>query len=200
MTVRILAALACVVLPASAWAQSAHHADFSGLKMGADADYRWHDGDYRVTTLGADLDRKKGGFGYRGRLGLDAQFGRAVVGAEAGFGGGGGKLKLENTVGSYKLEPGLTWDVSSRVGVLALPNALLYGRAGYSWLRVKEKTEFVANLKDVKDRYTEGGLLYGVGLEAAVSEGAFLRAEYSRVKYNDDFSSSKAQVGFSFGF
>ncbi|WP_204319679.1 outer membrane protein, partial [Klebsiella aerogenes] len=67
-----------------------------------------------------------------------------------------------------------TWDVSGRAGVLPAPNVLLYGRAGYSWLRVRETTDFrAANLKDIDSSVTEKGFLWGGGVEAGVMPGVY---------------------------
>ncbi|WP_204268186.1 hypothetical protein, partial [Escherichia coli] len=67
-------------------------------------------------------------------------------------------LTAASPTGDYALKPGWTWDVSGRAGVLPAPNVLLYGRAGYSWLRVRETTDFrAANLKDIDSSVTEKG-------------------------------------------
>ena len=193
---------ALVVMPSAAFAQSREEATLAGFKVGALIDYRWHDGDFRVPTIAAKVDEKEGGIGYRGHIGYDAQIGKALlIGAEAGIGRGGKALVGSSTAGDYSLKPRWNWDASGRVGVLPASNVLLYGRAGYSWLRVRETTDFRAtNLKDLKTSSTEKGFLWGAGIEAAVTQGVSARAEYARVNYRDGLASSKVQLGMSLGF
>lgn len=193
---------AVALMPTAALAQSRDDVTFTGVKIGASVDYRWHDGDFPLPRIAGKLDEKKGGIGYRGHIGFDTQIGSAlVIGAEGGIGRGGNELTAANTNGDYTLKPRWTWDVSGRAGVLPAPNVLLYGRAGYSWLRVRETTDFrPAALKDLKTSGTEKGFLWGAGVEAAVTRGVFARAEYGRVNYRDGLTSSKIQLGMSVGF
>lgn len=193
---------AIVVMPSAATAQSREEVTLTGVKVGATIDYRWHDGDFQVRRIATKVDEKEGGIGYRAHVGYDAQVGKALlIGAEAGIGRGGKALAGSSTTGDYSLKPRWTWDVSGRVGVLPAPNVLLYGRAGYSWLRVRETTDFRAtNLKDLKSSSTEKGFLWGAGIEAGVTQGVSARAEYVRVNYRDGLTASKIQMGMSLGF
>ncbi len=200
-----LAAGLLVLAPAVASAKSLDAGDtptFGGAKVGMDMDYRWTDADHALPRIASSIDRKKGGVGYRARIGYDAQMGNLlVIGAEAGIGRGGRTLTTASPLGEYMVKPRWTWDVSGRAGILAAPTVLLYGRAGYSWLRIREKTDFRATTsKDLSTSSTAKGLLYGGGLEVAVSPGLFVRAEYNRVNYGDGLKTSKALLGITAGF
>ncbi|QNQ08994.1 outer membrane protein [Sphingomonas alpina] len=197
-----LIAGALALVPTASLAQSAEDATFGGVKIGASLDYRWHDGEYSLPRIATRIDEDRGGIGYRAHIGYDAQIGSAfVIGGEAGFGRGGKTLRTESLAGDYSIKPRWNWDASGRVGVLPTRSILVYGRAGYSWLRVREKTDFrdIA-LKDKESSSTEGGILYGGGIETAISSGYFVRAEYNRVNYGDGFKSSKILLGVSVGF
>ena len=183
-------------IPGTAFAQSGGDATFGGVKVGVSIDYRWHDGDYSLPRIASRIDQSKGGIGY------DAQLGDLlVIGAEAGIGRGGKTLTAASPTGDYALKPGWTWDASGRAGILPAPNVLLYGRAGYSWLRVRETTDFRAtNLKDLRTSGTEKGFLWGAGIEAGISPGMYARAEYSRANYRDGLTASNVRLGLSVGF
>lgn len=184
-------------------AQDVHDAPtFGGVKVGADIDYRWTEADHSLPRIASSINQTKGGIGYRVHVGYDAQVGNMlVIGAEGGIGRGGKTLSVASITGDYSIKPRWTWDVSGRVGVLAAPTVLLYGRAGYSWLRVREKTDFRAVAsKDLSTSATEKGFLYGGGIETAISPGLFVRAEYNRVNYRDGLKTSRALLGVSAGF
>jgi len=194
-----------VLAPAIACAQArdVHDAPtFGGIKVGADIDYRWMEAEYSLPRIASDIDRKKGGIGYRAHVGYDAQIGNMmVIGAEGGISRGGKTLSVASVTGDYSIKPSWSWDISGRVGVLAAPTVLLYGRVGYSWLRVREKTDFRAiTSKDLDTSATEKGFLYGGGIETAVSPGLFVRAEYNRINYHDGLKTSRASLGVSAGF
>ncbi|MES2056209.1 MAG: porin family protein [Pseudomonadota bacterium] len=198
-----LIAGALAFAPTAAFAQSHEEkTTFTGVKVGASVEYRWADAEYKLPRIASKIDENKGSLGYRAHIGYDAQIGSMlVIGGEAGIGRGGKTLKTSSPIGDYSLKPRWSWDASARAGILAAPTVLLYGRAGYSWLRVREKTDFRDSaLKDLNTSGTEKGFLYGAGIETAISPGVFVRAEYDRVNYGDGFKSSKAQLGISVGF
>lgn len=193
------------LVPGAAVAQasdsSRYVTTFTGMKVGASVDYRWYDGDYSLPLVSGKLDRKTGTVGYRAHAGYDAEIGSAIViGVEGGIGRGGKALRASTTIGDYAFRPRWAWDVSARVGVLPAPTVLLYGRAGYSWLRVRETTDFRAtNLKDLKTSSTEKGFLWGAGVETNLGGGLFARAEYNRVNYGNGLTSPKVQLALSLG-
>lgn len=190
------------MLPGTVSAQSRDDVTFSGIKIGGSVDYRWHDGDYALPRIGSRVDENEGGIGFRGHVGFDAQIGEMMlIGGEGGIGRGGGELTAASPTGDYTLKPRWTWDVSARAGILPARSVLVYGRVGYSWLRVRETTDFRAvNLADLKTSGTEKGFLWGAGLETALMPGLFARAEYDRANYRDGLTASKVQLGVSFGF
>ncbi len=124
-----------------------------------------------------------------------------MIGAEGGLGRGGRSLAMRGDVADYTLKPGWNYDVSGRVGVLPTSNIMLYGRSGYNWLRVDEKTDFrdVKRL-DIESSGTRKGLLLGAGVEAAITTGVTARAEYNQTNYGNGLKSSKMPVGLSLGF
>jgi opacity protein-like surface antigen len=198
----IFLAAALAALPATAQAQSYDDPSFGGVKIGAGVDYRWYDAEYALPRIATKIDDNRGSIGYRGHIGYDLQLGKMlVVGGEAGIGRGGKALTASSTTGDYSIKPRWTWDVSGRAGVLVAPTVLLYGRAGYSWARVREVTDFRASTStDIRKSGTEKGFLYGGGIETAITAGFSARAEFNQINYGDGFKSSRAQVGLTMGF
>ncbi|MEG3177270.1 porin family protein [Sphingomonas sp. RB3P16] len=175
---------------------------FSGFKFGSGVAYQWTTADYALPSIKSSIATKKHELGYRLHIGYDAQIGNVlVVGAEAGVGRGGATLTAARDLGKYSLKPGWSWDVSGRAGVLAAPSVLLYGRAGYSWLRVKEQTDFSAVAgSDLDIRSTRKGFLFGGGIEAKVTHRSFVRAEYNRSNYRNGLKSSKVLIALASKF
>ena len=190
------------ILPGTAIAQDAEKQTFDGVHVGVSVDRRTLDGDYKIPSLGTVLDEDKTGIGYRGHVGYDLRLGSIfALGVEGGVGRGGRSLSTKGDIADYTLKPSWNYDISGRVGVLPTSNIMLYGRAGYSWLRVGEKTDF-RDVKrvDVESSGTKKGLLLGAGVEAAISSGLSARAEYNRTDYGRGLNSSKVQLGLSLGF
>ena len=167
MKLSVIAACAVFTLSASsAYAQSvddgpADIAPFDGFKLGGTVDYRRHEGKFDAPTTRQRVDEQEGGIGYRGFVGFDKTFGNFVVaGAEAGIGNGGKNLEAAGAAGKYSLDPQWSWDVSGRLGLTPSPNILVYGRAGYSWMRTHEKLVDVPAGHSVLDRKrTRDGVL-----------------------------------------
>jgi outer membrane immunogenic protein len=189
-------------VPATVNAQSNDEQPFNGPKIGVSVDRRSLDGSYDVPNVETPLKEDKAGIGYRGHVGYDLQIGETfVIGAEGGIAGGGRSLSAKSNIADYQLKPKWSYDVSGRVGVLPTSNILIYGRAGYSWLRTKETTDFndVKRL-DIESNGTKKGLLLGAGVETAVTSAVSARAEYNQVNYGEGLKSSRVQLGLSLGF
>ncbi|WP_172448579.1 outer membrane protein [Caulobacter mirabilis] len=185
--------------PAAALAQDS--AEFAGFKVGVSADYRWLKGDADTPDLKDRLKDRESGFGFRGHVGYDIPIGeRLVLGAEGGLSKGGESLSLGNKLGRRTLDPELSWDVSARLGMAVSSDFMIYGRAGYAWQRVKDRTEINSPAKTIEDTRTEGGLLYGAGVETRLNSNLLVRLEYDRAEFGDNLSSQKLQVGVSLGF
>lgn len=180
--------------PASA--QDAEDA-FSGFKVGGAVDYRRNEAKYAVPGLPDRLSKQEGGVGYRVHAGYDALLGgNFLIGAEAGVGGGGKTLQRSSAAGEYRLKPGLSYDASARAGVLVTDTVLLYGRAGYQWLRTRENVRFTAaGVPARKDKDTARGLMYGFGAEFAVSPQAALRAEFDQTRFGHGLKAAQVQLG-----
>lgn len=217
MKISYLVTSICAVMPLPAVAEVQQHAPeptqmksqdtpaeptFSGFKIGADTDWRRTTVHYDLPLLSSVIDRRKDGIGYSLHLGYDNQVGQSfVIGSEVAIGRSDTNLSADEALGVYTLKPRWSLDVSSRAGYLVEPQILLYGRVGYSLLRVREKTDLRAvTTSDVKAKGTENGFLFGGGIETAVYSGLFLRAEYNKIDYGNGLTTSKVLFGINAGF
>jgi outer membrane immunogenic protein len=181
-----------MLVPGFAFAEAGTDAEtFTGAKVGVDVS--------RVRTsllgdpgnIGATNKSAKNGVGFRGYVGYDLQVGNTfVVGAEAGIGGGGKAVTQTGARGRYTVDPGLTYDISARAGIVPAPGLLLYGRIGYRWLRTDQKT--VLSLANAGT--------YGAGAEILASPSFSLRAEYNRTPYSRNFKANALSIGGAFRF
>lgn len=185
------------VVPHIAHAQDAP--SFSGAKVGVEASRDRISVRRDPGAIGATGTPSKNAIGYRGFLGYDIEMGPLVIGAEAGVGGGGKAVRQTGTRGQYLVDPGLTYDLTARAGVVVTPGALLYGRLGYRWLQTDRITTPTAGPRLVREQ-TDGGITYGGGAEVIIDRHFSLRAEYDRTVYDRTLRANKFAVGGVFKF
>lgn len=143
----------------------------------------------------------RNGMGVRAFAGYDAALGKAIiVGSEIGIGKGGRTTDQPSLVGGrYRVDPGLTFDVTWRAGIVPTTGLIIYGRGGYRWLQVKRS--IVGQTTGNGDtRLTEKGFTYGGGIEYAVTPNVALRTEFNRTDYDRNFKQNRVSVGASFRF
>lgn len=175
---------------------------FVGFKAGAAYDYRATEVKRSVPGLPASIDERQGGSGYRAHLGYDISLSdRLILGAEAGVGGGGKAVTVKSAAGDYSVKPGLAYDVSARLGVMPAAHVLLYGRAGYQWVKTTETVKYAApGMAAVNKEEREGGAMYGFGVEYAATENLILRAEFDQTRFGQGLKAAQVQLGGAFRF
>lgn len=209
MNIFTIIASALILMPIAATAQEQEPTErqaedlpvapiFTGLKFGSGLHYQSTTAKYALPRIKSSIDTKKGDLGYRFHVGYAAQVGNVlVVGSEAGIEHGGATLTAASDLGDYSLKPSWSWDASARAGVLAAPSVLMYARAGYSWQRIEEQTDFTAIAsRDLNTSSTKKGFLFGGGVEAKFTDRLFVRAEYDRMNYRNGLKTSKAMIAF----
>jgi outer membrane immunogenic protein len=147
-----------------------------------------------------EVSRK--GYGGRVNAGYDVVLGNIILaGAEVGVGIGGKTVDQASLInpGRYKVDPGLSYDATARLGISPVNGLALYGRAGYRWMRTEQAVSGQATSNFAR-KVTEKGFTYGGGIEFAATENFSLRAEYHRTKYSDDLRQSKISLGASIRF
>lgn len=142
------------------------------------------------------------GYGGRAHVGYDAVLGNVILaGVEIGAGIGGKTVDQASLVtpGRYKVDPGLSYDATARLGISPVNGLALYGRAGYRWLKT-EQSLTGQTTGNFTRKETEKGFTYGGGIEYAATDNFSLRAEFNRTKYSDDLRQNKISVGASIRF
>lgn len=175
---------------------------FAGLKAGAGFDYRAIQVKRMVADLPSKIDKRQGGAGYRAHLGYDLPLSDLLlIGVEGGVGGGGKALATTSAAGGYRLKPGLSYDVSARLGFQPTADVLLYGRAGYQWLKTSERVDFTnpgtaaLGIPSVKHKETQSGVLYGFGAEFAATTSVSFRAEIDQASFGHGVKAAQVQLG-----
>lgn len=176
---------------------------FEGFKAGAEigaVSTRYTDtfpslGGSRVIRTGKGLE-------YRAFAGYDAALSdKWLVGTEVGLAGGRKTARKSVSAGKVAFDPGLSWDVSARLGYTPSDDLLLYGRAGYQWVKVTEIVTPTASTTAIRKKTTEGAPLIGLGAEYRVAEGVALRGEFDFAGFDDKKTRDKSfKVGVSFQF
>ncbi|OYY70058.1 outer membrane beta-barrel protein [Sphingomonas sp. 28-63-12] len=189
-----------MVVPTLAHAQDDANT-FTGAHIGVDISRTRNSLRNDPGVIGTTDRNARNGVGYRAHAGYDVQLGNVVIGAEAGIGGGGKSVRQTGTRGQYVLDPGLTYDVSARAGLVAVDGLLLYGRGGYRWLQSDRRTApAAANGATATTRQTERAFSYGAGAEVLVSRSLSLRAEYNRTPYDKGYKANAFSIGGSLRF
>jgi outer membrane immunogenic protein len=155
-----------------------------------------------VIAQAGEGNANRNGFGLRGFAGYDMAIGNvAIIGGEIGIGKGGRTSDQASLIagGRYRVDPGITYDATARIGFMPVENLMVYGRGGYRWLETKRVISGQATGNGTT-KVTEKGFTYGGGLEYAVTPNIGLRAEFNRTNYDRNFKQNKVSVGANFRF
>lgn len=126
---------------------------------------------------------------FGGGLGYDFQSGNLVVGIESELTTSGGSAGWDDVaVAGDHLRVEVSRDiyVGGRLGYAVAPQLLVYGKVGYSNLKVKNSYD--ANMlgsSQIKDHVTSDGFRVGAGAEYSFSGNFYARAEYRYSHYGD---------------
>ena len=192
-----MAALAFLA-PAIADAGESERNPLSGPKVGVEVTRDAN----QIRQAGGTLDANRNGFGVRGFAGYDMAIGNvAVIGGEIGIGKSGRTSDQASLLagGRYRVDPGLTYDATARIGFIPAEGFMVYGRGGYRWLKTKQVISGQATGNGTT-KVTEKGFTYGGGLEYAVTPNIGLRAEFNRTNYDRNFKQNKISMGATFRF
>ncbi|AOF98466.1 MULTISPECIES: outer membrane protein [unclassified Sphingobium] len=164
----IFAAIAAVVVATPAVAQDA--APFTGPRAGV--------------TMGYDKIGGEEGFAYGVTAGYDLALAPRVTGGiEVSLG--------DTTVDDFGLDVSRDLAASLRLGFVATPRVLAFGKVGYATTRFEVDGDG-AGLEGVR---------FGGGLEFAATPSTYISAEYQRTEYEQNIGGrDAAMVGVGFRF
>ena len=164
----IFAAIAAACVSAPAFAQDA--APFTGPRAGV--------------TLGYDNAGDEDGFAYGVTAGYDLALApRITGGVEVSLG--------DTTVGDSGVEISRDLAASLRLGFVATPRVLAFGKVGYATTRIETLGVGAAF----------EGVRFGGGMEFAATPNTYISAEYQRTEYEQNIGGrDAAMVGVGFRF
>ncbi|WP_298123693.1 porin family protein [Brevundimonas sp.] len=195
-TTTFAAAAIALLAAADARAQDQH---FSGAHVSAGVSYADVSVDQPLYLAPGRLKASDSGASYRFAAGYDWQFGGLVVGGELGTRFGGSDVSAR--VGGVNAEASSgSWDYSVRAGAVLGERTLVYGRVGGARTRLRQSITPVGATTAQRKTETADGLMYGVGVEYALSDDWAVRGEWSRVEGESDSRRSDYTLSAVFRF
>jgi outer membrane immunogenic protein len=158
-----------------------------------------------------DIPNTLDGVSFGGAVGYDHAVGsNLIVGIEAGL---SFTINDDETVvlgrDRLRIDLGRDIDIMARIGTKIGENALVYAKAGYANSRITARySEFVGTGSPDVTRYSdnEGGVRLGAGLEYALGDRAYVKAEYRYTDYGnadgyqDNIRRNQLIAGFGYRF
>ncbi|MCH8685022.1 outer membrane protein [Pedomonas mirosovicensis] len=177
-------ALTPALAPSLANAQSAQPELFNGPYAGAEIGWEDNRGD-----LG-------NGFNYGVFGGYNAQVAPQIVaGVEA-------KAALSTADGDIgpddEIRAGRSFGIAGRVGYLAAPTTLFFGKVGYE--NVRTRLEYNPDPLGLDNGFNNDAIVLGGGVEYAIMPSATLRVGYDYTNGEDGFRRHQIKSGIAFHF
>lgn len=147
-------------------------------------------GGYDNLQDGGDGDSEgRDGFTYGARVGYDIQRGNTVFGIEGEVTDSTTNTRSYNEIDAgdrFSVEAGRDLYVGGRLGYVISPQALVYGKAGYTNARVESRYQAATSSEDeLVDKADLDGFRLGAGLEYNLSPSAFVKGEYRYSHYGE---------------
>jgi outer membrane immunogenic protein len=166
----------------------AQEAPFSGLRVGVEAGYdHLRSGSSEDVDTTRDLKQSMDGVAYKGVIGYDAAVSPNVrVGAEASYGDSSASWDNNNNAPNVfnlgHVDAGREIYVGGRVGFVTSPRTMLYVKGGYTNQRFG--LQGTDGTVDLNQRLDTDGWRVGAGVEYAISNKAYVGAEYRYSNYS----------------
>lgn len=139
-----------------------------------------------------------------GTIGYDAPIGdKFTIGVEAGGGYNvAGDIKGSAGATSYRLTGGYDLDASVRVGARVADRTLLFVKGGYAHSEFRLRTTVVGTTGTTTTKVSddEGGWRIGGGVEHAINDHIYAKAEYRFTDYGSDVTRHQALLGLGYRF
>lgn len=136
---------------------------------------------------GSDGDSEgRDGFVYGGAIGYDVQLGGLVAGAEAELTDSTTRARSYNALAAgdrFQVEAGRDIYVGGRLGYVISPQAMIYGKAGYTNARIEARYDDPT--LSIRDHANLDGFRVGAGLEYNITPSAYVKGEYRYSHYGE---------------
>jgi outer membrane immunogenic protein len=184
---KIILATATAAIGLSAAPAFAQDGPFTGPRAGVLLGY---DGIRPGSTEDSDIsgdDQSANGLMYGGDIGYDIALNGVVVGIEGEVSGSTGKVENDpvdpNDFGYGRVKAGRDLYIGGRLGVLASPTTLVYGKVGYTNARLDLTRN--DNVTETGREFTLDGFRVGAGVEKQLTEKTYAKVEYRYSNYGD---------------
>ena len=182
----ILAALAATTAAAALPAAAQDRAPFTGPRAGVILGYdALRPGDTQDSLIRGD--QGSNGLLYGGDIGYDMAIGSLVVGAEGEITGSTGRVTNDprnpNDFGYGRVKAGRDLYAGARIGVLADPTTLIYGKVGYTNARLDLTRDDTTTVTG--QNFNLDGFRVGAGVEKELNSRAYAKLEYRYSNYGD---------------
>ncbi len=178
----LAATTAAVAIPAAAQDAGPFTCPRAGAILGYDA---LRPGDTQDSMIRGD--QGSDGFLYGGDIGYDVAFNNMVIGAEAEITGSTGRVTNDprdpNDFGYGRVKAGRDLYVGARIGFIAAPTTLIYGKVGYTNARL----DLTRNdtVTETGRNYNLDGFRVGAGVEQSLTPRTYAKLEYRYSYYGD---------------
>ena len=177
-----LAATTVLAVPAAAQDAGPFTGARAGVILGYDA---LRPGDTQDSMIRGD--QGSDGFLYGGDIGYDVAFNNLVLGVEGEITGSTGRVTNDprdpNDFGYGRVKAGRDLYIGGRIGFIAAPTTLIYGKVGYTNARLDltrrdATTETGAN-------FNLDGFRLGAGVEQSLTPSTYAKLEYRYSNYGE---------------
>ena len=147
-------------------------------------------GGYDNLQDGGDGDSEgRDGFTYGALLGYDFQRGNMVFGIEGEVTDSTTSTRSYNEIAAgdrFSVEAGRDLYIGGRIGYAISPQALIYGKGGYTNARIESRYQAATTSdNELVDKADLDGFRLGAGLEYNFSPSAFVKGEYRYSHYGE---------------
>ena len=192
----LAAALAAVITPAAALAQDTAPT-FVGPR--AEATVGWTQLGFDLAQVGTAGRDHSSDVGYGGAIGYDAALTPTLIGGvDLAVSGSGNSYAVGDATTGSVLRQRRQIDATARLGTRIGPNALLYAKAGYSNLQVRNSTTIAGMTTDALSNLD--GYLVGAGGELALTPKTYVKAEYRYTNYGRNYEGNSVLTGVGVRF
>lgn len=154
---------------------------------------------FDLNDYGVDESIKARGVTYGGAVGYDVPLGGGLIaGVEAGLTFSTADRSFTNGVDTVAIDAKRDFDLSARLGGLIAPRTLLYGKAGYTNLRIG--TDATVGGVTLSDNTNLDGYRLGLGVEQGLGANTYLKGEYRYSNYEQDVSKNELLAGIGIRF
>lgn len=146
------------------------------------------------------FDDKADGVLYGAGVGYDFDLGSAVVGLEGNLDFSSAKVTISDATAVGRIKAKRDFEAAVRAGFKLGDNALLYGKVGYTNLRIQGSIDDLAGGDDFALSGNADGWRVGGGLEYLFGGGTYGKVEYRYSDYQGDIKRNQVvgAVGFRF--